>query len=354
MDGFGMERQLTGKKRLQLFLAGAALTLAVFSAPALAEGDAMTVFVNGIQLTVPITVFAEQSYYPAEELARALGASFSQNAAGYCLNGTPVAVPPLVLGNKAFFTLDQAVKALGAQMTRDPVRGRVDVVCQTQTSVGGIPFYSKEYRTPEQLADEERRKAENLSTSNLGSWIRDNNGKFKDMMPKQTPLLDRVYEFPSDLKVPSHPWLKEEDDSNLMNDGRPVASHSDHAAGPPPFMARTCQNDLYRVLVSDAKLTESLPGISPGLVAPSGTKYLVVQLTQENISKTSLPSAWFGVRDLAGNQFLADYSLSQFNRSPLRGGEATRGYVIFQLPAASQPTTLEILCTPTLSVILTR
>ncbi len=348
----GLKKQ---RSRWRALLVTTAMAVALLTLPALASGDAMTVFVNGIQLSVAPTQFAEQTYYPADELATALGASFSQNSAGYCLNGTPVAIPPLVLGTKAYLTLDQAVKALGAQMTKDPVRGRVDVVCQAQTSGGGIPFYSKDYRTPEHQAEETRRKNEHLSTSDLAPWLRDNKEKFHEMEPKQNPVLSGVYELPADLRVPSHPWLKEEDDSILTNDGRPVAANPNQAPpGPPPFMARACQNDLYRILVSDAKLTERLPGINPDLVAPSGTKYLVVQVTEENMSKVQQPCAWFGVRDAAGNQFLADYGLSQFNRSPLRAGESTRGYVIFQLPSASQPTTLEVLSTPMLSVILTR
>lgn len=334
------------RKTIMSFSLAACLALAVWA-------DEPTVFVNGVQLTVPTTVFAEQTYYPAEELAKSLGASFVLNGSSYTLNSTPLVAPPLVLGGKSYITLDSAVKTLGGQLTRDPVRGRIDVVCQTGTAAGGIPYYSKDYKTPEQRKEEALQREEHLGTADIQTWSRHNKDKLQAMYPTQNPVLNRVPELPSDFHMPAHPNLVAEDE-NTTPDGRPLAHNPDPRDQVAPFLARACENGQYRILVSDAKLSEALRGISPDLVAPAGTKYLVVQVTEENISKAALPTAWFGVRDTQGAQYVADFTLSQFNRSPLRPGEITRGYLIFELPVSSQPVSLEVLCTPILSVNLTR
>ena len=334
-----------------------AASLLGITSPSQAE-EPFQVFINGVQLAVQPTAHEDQLYYPGDELAKALGASFQATPNGYTLNGFPIKPPPLMSGGRAFLTLNSAVKALGGSILRDPVRHQITVTCGGPSGPGGIPYYSADYKTPEQQAEEEREQ--NLRDAGLASsgvWLSKKRAELTAMYPKTVSVLDRVPQ-PLDFAMPSHPWSSPNGaDPYVMPDGTPKSGGPTSTAMAPSrpagYLSRTCENGVYRVSVTDAKISEALRGISPDFVAAPGTKYVVITLTEENQSKAPQPTAWFALRDAGGNQYVADYSLSQFPRGQLRARETSTGFIIFQIPSASQPSTLEVLCTPPLVLSLT-
>lgn len=326
----------------------------LLGAPAQILADEPTVvFINGVELGAKPTEIGNQLYFPGDELAKAMGASLSPAGnGGYTLNGLALRTPPMVINGKPFLTLESAAKTLGGSVLRDPVRHMITVTCQAQ-SPNGIAYYDKNYKTPEQQATAER--DQNLKDAGLGSdvYLASKRAELQAMYPKTVAVLDRVPE-PTDFKMPAHPWVNPDGaDPYTMPDGTPPKQAPAVASVQPNgYLSRMCENGTYKVSISDVKISEALKGISPDLVAPPGSKYVVVTLSEENQTRGQQPTAWFALRDANGTQYVGDYSLSQFSRGALRTRETSTGYIIFQVPSGAQPSALEVLCNPPLSVSL--
>ena len=334
----------------------AAVCLSLWGNPPAARADdpePIPVFINGVQFGGSPALVGEQIYYPAEELARAMGASLQAGPNGYTLNGIPAKIPPLLIQGKPYMSVMSAAQTVGAAVVKDPVRKMISVTCNMQSVPGGIPYYAADYRTPQQQAQDEHEANLNATNSPGDVWLGRKRAEMEKLYPKTIKVLDRVPE-PIDFKLPEHPWSSANPlDPYTMPDGTPKPPPMSASVGPPAtYNSRMCENGIYRVSVSDVKISEALKGISPDLVAPAGSKYVVIFLTEENQSKGHMPTAWFALRDANGNQFVGDYGLSQFSRADLRSRESSQGFVIFQIPVGSAPSALEVLCSPPLSLSL--
>ena len=319
------------------------------------QADDMPLFVNGVKVDIPHVASGPQTYYPLEELAKAMGVLYS--AEGFLLNGQPLRVSPLMLDGKPWTTAEAACKTVGAVIVRDPVRRMVSITCHISTPAG-LAYYKEDYKTPEQIQREERRKMLENAGSPGDALTEEKWKEWGKMYPTTNKALDRTVRPPVELNIPAHPSMSEEDNAIRVPDGSPDQPSNHHLANhnsqhdPGGFLAKIADNGIYRITVTNVRVAEALKGLGEGVRPQPGHKFVVVYLTEENISKQEQKTAWFALRDQAGNSYAANHGLSQFSQAPLRSREITTGYVIVEIPLGAQPSALELLCNPPLSVSL--
>jgi len=306
-------------------------------------------FINGVKAeAVPVTDLGT-TYYPVGPIATALGAKLGFNGSYVSLNGQQLNTPPLVIKGEPYLSLDVIATTLGASVERDPVRGIVHLRGAAMTNTPGIPTYTADYKTPEQ----EEREKRNQMYKNAGIpgeiMIEEKEEELKKQFPKTVKALDRNK---PDITPnwPSHPWISSGGDD-------PVPDGSANAPAPTApkyasagFAHRTGDNGTYKLTVTDVKIAEALRGVNPPQMPKPGHRFIVVFVTQENLTKNRVAPVWFGVRDVAGNLYPAEEAISQFSLATLNTRETTSGYVVCQIPEQAVPVAVELICSPAVSV----
>lgn len=307
-------------------------------------------FINGVKAdAVPVTDLGTV-YYPVAPIATALGVKAAFNGSYVSFNGQQLNTPPLVIKGEPYLALDVIASTLGATVERDPVRGLVHLRGAALSNTPGIPTYTADYKTPEQ----EEREKRNQMYKNAGIpgeiMLEEKEEELKKQFPKTVKALDRNK---PDITPnwPSHPWISSGGDDPVP-DGS--ANSPPENTGPKyasaGFAHRSGDNGTYKLTVTDVKIAEALRGMNPPQVPKPGYRFIVVFVTQENLTKARVSPVWFAVRDVAGNLYPAEEAISQFSMGTLNTRETTSGYVVAQIPQQAVPVAVELICSPAVSV----
>ena len=331
-----------------------------------AWADGMTVFVNGVKYPdIPMQV-AAQTVYPLDTLSKALGVSFSMTANGALLNGLPLKSPPLLVGGRAYTTLDVATRTVGGTMVTDPVRAVVQITCNAKPG-GGFAYYDANYKTPaQQELDEADRKAaaeghpmKASSDKTYAKAMKENEDKMPSSLKTNLPDID-LPETPlpsmsptsNSLELPKAPstdpnsYMLKETKPNLAVNGVSAPIQLNY------YQIRTSENGTFKLTVRDVKIAEVLKGLDPPAEPSPGNKFIIIYITEENLTKGYQSPAWFAIHDATGASYDPDRNLSEFSLASMRGHESTVGFLVCQMPVAALPSSIEVLCNPSISLSL--
>ncbi len=319
--------------------------------PALAKDKENTeLFINGVKAeAVPVTDLGT-AYYPVGPVATALGAKMTFNGSFVSFNGQQLNTPPLVIQGEPYLALDVIASTLGASVERDPVRGIVHLRGAALTNTPGIPTYTADYKTPEQ-EEREKRAAMYKNAGMPGeTMLEEKEDEIKKQFPKTVKALDRNK---PDItpKWPSHPWISSGGDDPIP-DGSANAPPENTGAryASAGFAHRSGDNGSYKLTVTDVKIAEALRALNPPQTPKPGYRFIVVFVTQENLTKNRVAPVWFAVRDVSGNLYPAEEAISNFSMATLNSREITSGYVVCQIPQQAVPVSVELITVPSVSV----
>jgi hypothetical protein len=330
------------------------LAALLFAAPLLAdeppESAAWSVYVNGVQNGVNTLRHNGHDWFDAQQLAAALGAQLNVGESGFYVNGQQLQQPVVLIGSLPFTTAEAMAKTLSATVQRDPVK-RAAYFQLAKNNPEAIPYYSADYVTP---AEQNRRqRAQDLSLSPGDQMLEEWDEHMAEEWRKKHPWMPYVprgadyTQLRYDSKEFKGPVSDEEMLANTNTYRQPKAEHR-----PTGYLSRSANNGVFSVTLTDVKLAEALKGLKPPLMPEPGNKFLVVHLRLENVSKSTQRPGWFAMRDQNGTAFLANNLYSQFSQGELRSRQSTSGYLIFEIPMAAQPTSLEAQVTPALNLSL--
>jgi hypothetical protein len=346
-----------------ILLGGAVLAVAPPRAWAEKNHERLTVFVNGVKFE-PEPVHASEKdpteYYRLDLLARAMGVPFQMSTYGAILNGKNLLAPPVMIEGRAYQTLDVAVKTVGGTVVRDPVRKVIQVTCKG-VNTGGFAYYAADYKTPEEQAEADANKKYTAEGHPDMARLQK---QHREQMKAYDKLPSALRPDTPDFDLPSAPLP----DINSNNGGATMPTvpdpnqHSDYrrpamaSMTPPPramvYASRSADNRVFKLTVRDVKLAEVLKGVDPPAQPNPGSKFVIVYLTEENLTKSYQTPGWFVIHDMTGASYSPDPNLSEFSLEVLHPHEVTSGFIVCQIPIATLPVAIEVLGNPPLSMSL--
>lgn len=341
--------------RNRKFLIGLALGLFLLAPPGIAEGDenqveasAWAVYVNGSRNTVNSLTANGQDWFDAQQLAAALGHRLQHQSGTLYVNGQLLQQPIVLLAGNPYTTAEAMARTLGATVQRDSAR-KIVYLNLAQDNNGGLPYYSADYITPEE--QHKRQRATSLATSDGNRELeefderaaREWETRYKHI--PYTPMASTLQTPMLDTKEAHHGGTIEDWYNQMDQPGRPHAK-------PTNYVTRQADNGVFRMILTDAKVAEVLKGMQPPLYPQPGHKFVVLNLSLENVSKQEQRPGWFNVRDQNGTPYPANSLYSKLPQSVMRSREVSTGFLIFEIPMSAQPVALEATVTPALSLSL--
>lgn len=332
---------------------GLSLTLGL--TPLAAEDEeiktqAWSLYCNGVRHGVNGTRVGGQDWFDAIQMAAGLGFRLQAGAQGWFVNGQPMQQPVITIAGVPYTTPEAMARTVGAVVQKDPVR--TSLMFQVANSnPAGIPYYSADYISP---AEERRRQRRaDLAMSPGEVMLEEFDEKMAAEWNKKhpwNPYVPRASDYTEinfDNKEMPRILTQEELEKSVTYNAKPQVEHR-----PSGYLTRSANNGVFQIILKDAKIAEALKGMTPPLMPQPGYKFVVLNLTLENVSKTNQHPGWFNVRDQNGTPYPASTIYSQFGQGNMRSRETTTGYLIFEVPMASQPIALELTVTPALSLSL--
>lgn len=338
---------------MKRFSLGLALALGLSLSPLAAEEEARTqawsLYANGVRHGVNSTLVSGQLWFDAIQMAAALGVSLQGTPQGWFINGQPLPGPVVVFGGIPYSTPEVLARTVGASVQRDPVRSSLFFQV-SNNNPAGIPYYSKDYIPP---AEELRRKRQqDLSMAPGDVMLEEWDQKMAEEWNRKhpwRPYVPRAADY-TQIQFDQSEMPRIMSEEELRGGVTYKAKEIEHR--PSAYMTRSANNGVFQLTLTDAKIAEALKGMKPPLLPQPGFKFVVLNVTLENVSKAQQVPGWYNVRDQNGNPFPANSLYSTLSQGSLRTRETVSGYLIFEIPVASQPIALEALVSPALSLSL--
>ncbi|MEW6277416.1 MAG: DUF4352 domain-containing protein [Candidatus Eremiobacterota bacterium] len=328
--------------RWRMLLLGVLTSLCLHAAAG-AQAD-MALYANGIRVSTPVLVRDGVAYAPAQALATALGLTVSWDPGlnVVSVNGQPVDGKPFNQDGKVFVPIDGLARAAGGSVEWDGANRRIMIATKggaptaSASPVPAQPTYTPAPDNPYANPAPAQTASRPQQTVSDPNWVQ------PGAVPAIANNLPASMRMPiMDLTIPTTTGLPTAPVTEMAsrNTDRPGISMAQNPARTGDvFVPRGSQNSIFAVTVTNVQTVGTLKDYYQ---PRNGYKYVIVYLSQQNISnEVQIYTGKFTLRDQGGNAFAGLDNLSNFWLVVLRPQGVNFGYIVYELPAQSQPAEL--------------
>ncbi len=306
-----------------------------------ASSERVAVFVNGLRYDVPAISRDGIDYFDVQIFSSAVGVpcNWDPRERKLMIAGRFIIGTVFLYKKRPFLPLNVLAQYGRFSYRVDDVRGIVEVKSNYRVDLNTTPKPpppEPEPKPPGWDVPPDQMKTEQSTEERLeeyrraglsGSiWWEQHKKQAYALKPKTVAAVTPT-EPPVTVQLAPHPWLQKEE--------QPIQRKSERK-----YVPRQASNALYRVVVNNLRQTRELKGTVPPTSAPDGYKFVVVYLSQENLTDASLDKGRFYLTDVRGTRFAFDTSLSLFPAGVLSAHQTCVGYLIAKVPQSTIPRAL--------------